>query len=138
MRLDDGSVFFLDELKELSKLTFEEMKLKIDSKPGNSLMNKEGPVILESSNISWLLSLCIMTIISIFLAVPLSKASPREGRYKRVLPALLLFCLYLGLLIASRGAIDLSLTAQITSMALIHLAFLIIAFYLYFTTQRRV
>ncbi len=138
MYLNDGSVFFLDELMELSKLTFEEMKIKIDSIFKNNLVNKEDANLQESSNISWLLSLCTMTIISIFLAVPLSKASPREGRYKRVLPALLVFSLYLGLLIASRGANELSLTAQITSMVLIHIAFLIIAFYLYFTSQQRV
>ncbi len=138
MYLNHGSAFFLDELKELSKLTFEEMKLKIDSTSNSNRVNKEDQDLLESSNISWLLSLCAMTVISIFLAVPLSKASPREGRYKRVLPSLLIFSLYLGLLIASRGASELSSAAQIASMILIHLAFLIIAFYLYFATQQKV
>ena len=79
-----------------------------------------------------------MKIISIFLAVPLSKINPREGRYKRILPALLVFSFYLGLLIASRGTSELSSVTQITSMALIHLVFLIIAFYLYFRTKQTV
>jgi len=138
IHLNDGSVFFLDEVNELSKLTFEEMKLRIDPESNNTLLNEEDSDIQQSSNITWLLSLCTMTIISIFLAVPLSKINPREGRYKRILPALLVFSFYLGLLIASRGTSELSSVTQITSMALIHLVFLIIALYLYFRTKQTV
>jgi len=135
--LKNGSIFFLDEIEKFSKLSFEEMKFKVDVEPSNNLKNEEDSHSLKSSNTAWLFSLCVMTIISVFLAVPISSASPREGRYKRVLPALLLFSLYLGLLIASRGASDLSFLNQFTSMALIHLVFLIIAFYLYFRTNQR-
>jgi len=137
INLNNGSIFFLDEFENFSKLSFEEMKFKVDLESNNNLKNKEEANSLEPSNTTWLLSLCVMTIISVFLAVPLSSASPREGRYKRVLPALLLFSLYLGLLIASRGVSDLSTLTQITSMAFIHLTFLIIAFYLYFRTDQR-
>ena len=138
INLNNGSIFFLDEFEKFSKLSFEEMKFKVDLESKNNLKDEEEANSLESSNTTWLLSLCVMTIISVFLAVPLSSASPREGRYKRVLPALLLFSLYLALLIASRGVSDLSTLNQITSMALIHFAFLIIAFYLYFRTDQRV
>ncbi len=113
------------------------MKLKVEIESSNNIKNEEEPNSLDSSNTSWLLSLCAMTIISIFLAVPLSNASPREGRYKRVLPALLVFSLYLGLLIASRGVSELSAVNQINSMVLIHLFFLIIAFYLYLRINQR-
>tara|TARA_B100000700_G_C14619403_1_gene657427 strand:- start:68 stop:694 length:627 start_codon:yes stop_codon:yes gene_type:complete len=136
INLNNGTIFFFDELDEFSKLSFEEMKFKVELE-SNNLKNEEDPNSSESSNTTWLLSLCVMTIISVFLAVPLSSASPREGRYKRVLPALLLFSLYLGLLIASRGVTDLSSLNQITSMIFIHLTFLIIAFYLYFRTDQR-
>ena len=112
------------------------MKFKVNLESNNNLKNEEANS-LESSNTTWLLSLCVMTIISVFLAIPLSSASPREGRYKKVLPALLLFSLYLGLLIASRGVSDQSTLNQITSMTLIHFTFLIIAFYLYFRTDQR-
>ena len=137
MHLNNGSVFFLDDTEKFSKLSFEEMKLKVEIESSNNIKNEEEPNSLDSSNTSWLLSLCVMTIISIFLAVPLSNASPREGRYKRVLPALLVFSLYLGLLIASRGVSELSAVNQINSMVLIHLFFLIIAFYLYLRINQR-
>ena len=137
MYLNDGSIFFLDEAEKFSKLSFEEMKFKVNLESNDNLKNEQDKNSLDSSNITWLLSLCVMTIISIFLAVPLSNSSPREGRYKRVLPALLVFSLYLGLLIASRGASDLSPVNQITSMVFIHFVFLIFAFYLYFRTNQR-
>jgi len=137
LNLNNGSIFFIDEVEKFSKLSFEEMKFRVDLASNNTGKDEGDPNSLESSNTTWLLSLCVMTIISVFLAVPLSSASPREGRYRRVLPALLLFSLYLGLLIASRGASDLSTFNHITSMAFIHLAFLIIAFYLYFRTDQR-
>ena len=136
IHLKNGSIFFLDEVEKFSKLSFEEMKFKVELKSNDNLKNEEDPNSLDSSNTTWLLSLCIMTIISIFLAVPLSDASPREGRYKRVLPALLVFSLYLGLLIASRGVSDLPPINQITAMVFIHLVFLIISFYLYFRTNQ--
>ena len=137
MYLNDGSIFFLGEAEKFSKLSFEEMKFKVNLESNDNLKNEQDKNSLDSSNITWLLSLCVMTIISIFLAVPLSNSSPREGRYKRVLPALLVFSLYLGLLIASRGASDLSPVNQITSMVFIHFVFLIFAFYLYFRTNQR-
>ena len=137
MHLNDGSIFFLGEAEKFSKLSFEEMKFKVNLESNDNLKNEQDKNSLDSSNITWLLSLCVMTIISIFLAVPLSNSSPREGRYKRVLPALLVFSLYLGLLIASRGASDLSPVNQITSMVFIHFVFLIFAFYLYFRTNQR-
>ena len=137
LNLNNGSIFFIDEVEKFSKLSFEEMKFRVNLESNNTRKNEGDPNSLESSNTTWLLSLCVMTIISVFLAVPLSSASPREGRYRRVLPALLLFSLYLGLLIASRGASDLSTFNHITSMMFIHLAFLIIAFYLYFRTDQR-
>ena len=137
INLNNGSIFFYDEVEKFSKLSFEEMKFEVDLDSNENLKNEEDSDSLVSSDITWLFSLCIMTIISAFLAVPLSFTSPREGQYKRVLPSLLCFSLYLGLLIASRGAGDQSSLNQITSMALIHLAFLIIAFYLYFRTDYR-
>ena len=54
------------------------------------------------------------------------------------LGALLVFSLYLGLLIASRGVSDLSLVNKINSMAFIHLFFLILSFYLYFRKNHKV
>ena len=133
----NGSLFFSDEVENFSKLSFDQMKLKVFPETNGNRLNQEHPDLLSSSDTTWLLSICVMTLISVFLAIPLSDANPREGRYKRVLPALLVFSLYLGLLVASRGVSDLSLVNKITSMVLTHLFFLILAFYLYFRNNQR-
>tara|TARA_B100001173_G_scaffold93963_1_gene81332 strand:- start:2743 stop:3762 length:1020 start_codon:yes stop_codon:yes gene_type:complete len=131
MQMNDGNIYFFEESDNFSKLSFEIMNLKVSLESNKRNKNAEGLNALSSSNISWILSLCALTLISIFLAVPLSTINPREGRYKRVLPALLIFSLYLGLLIASRGASLLSSLNQINSMVLIHLLFVLLAIYFY-------
>ncbi|MNV78066.1 Lipopolysaccharide export system permease protein LptF [compost metagenome] len=40
------------------------------------------------------------------LAVPLSKVNPRQGRFLKLLPAILLYMAYLSMLIAARGQLD--------------------------------
>ncbi|MCY1314650.1 Lipopolysaccharide export system permease protein LptF [compost metagenome] len=40
------------------------------------------------------------------LAVPLSRVNPRQGRFLKLLPAVLLYMSYLALLIAARGMLD--------------------------------
>jgi lipopolysaccharide export system permease protein len=135
MQMNDGNIYFFEESDNFSKLSFEIMNLKVSLESNKRNKNAEGLNALSSSNISWILSLCALTLISIFLAVPLSTINPREGRYKRVLPALLIFSLYLGLLIASRGASLLSSLNQINSMVLIHLLFVLLAIYFYQRTK---
>ena len=136
--IKNGSLFFSDESENFSKLSFKEMKLKVSSETDVSPVKKQNLDALGPSDTIWLLSISVMTIISVFLAIPLSDGNPREGRYKKVLPALLVFSLYLGLLIASRGVSDLSLVNKIYSMVFVHLFFLILSFYLYFRKNHRV
>ena len=38
--------------------------------------------------------------------MPLSRVNPRQGRFLKLLPAILLYMAYLTLLIAARGALD--------------------------------
>ena len=47
----------------------------------------------------WKISLPLLTLIISLIAIPLSRLRPRQGRYQKVLPALLIFVGYLGFLI---------------------------------------
>ena len=58
------------------------------------------------SELQWRLSLPLLVFIVTLLAVPLSKVNPRQGRFLKLLPAILLYMAYLALLIAARGALD--------------------------------
>jgi lipopolysaccharide export system permease protein len=67
-----------------------------------------------------------MTALSIFIAVPISKTSPRKGRYVRVLPGLFIFSLYSGFLLSLKG----SEADKIGSLVLIHMIFFVLSIFL--------
>lgn len=56
--------------------------------------------------LQWRFSLPLLVIIVALLAVPLSRTNPRQGRYLKMLPAILIYLVYLGALIGARGAME--------------------------------
>jgi len=60
----------------------------------------------HQSELQWRLSLPLLVFIVALMAVPLSRVNPRQGRFLKLLPAILLYMAYLALLIAARGALD--------------------------------
>lgn len=58
------------------------------------------------SELQWRLSIPILVMIVTLIAVPLSRVSPRQGRFLKLLPAILLYMAYLALLVAARSALD--------------------------------
>ncbi len=55
------------------------------------------------AELQWRLSVPLSTLLLCFLAVPLSKSQPREGRYGRLAIGLLLFIVYFNLLSAAKA-----------------------------------
>ena len=58
------------------------------------------------SELQWRFSLPLRVFSVTLLAVPLAKVNPRQGRFLKLLPAILLYMTYLALLVAARGALD--------------------------------
>ncbi|EIK53442.1 permease [Stutzerimonas stutzeri TS44] len=58
------------------------------------------------SELQWRLSMPVLVFVVTLLAVPLARVNPRQGRFLKLLPAILLYMTYLALLIAVRGALD--------------------------------
>lgn len=56
----------------------------------------------EIAELQWRLSLPISVIILGLLAIPLSKVSPRQGRFAKFLPAILLYIAYFNLMLVSK------------------------------------
>jgi lipopolysaccharide export system permease protein len=59
----------------------------------------------DQAELEWRWSVPLMCLGLALLALPLSQLRPRQGRYARVAPALLIFFLYVNLLAAGRSAI---------------------------------
>jgi lipopolysaccharide export system permease protein len=74
-----------------------------DAVPTSQLIGSSDPRM--RSELQWRLSIPLLVFVVTLLAVPLSKVNPRQGRFLKLLPAVLLYMAYLALLITARDAI---------------------------------
>ncbi len=79
----------------------------------------------------WRLSLPVLALVVTLLAVPMSRTNPRQGRFAKLIPSILLYLLYLTLLGAARGAVE-DGDAPGLSLWLVHAGFLALALNLIF------
>ena len=70
----------------------------------DALLGNDDPKI--QSELQWRLSFPILVLIVTLIAVPLARVNPRQGRFLKLLPAILLYMAYLSLLVAARSALD--------------------------------
>lgn len=77
--------------------------------------------------LQWRLSLPVLVLVVALLAVPLSKTNPRQGRYLKMLPAIVLYLVYLGSLIGVRGMMDEGRWPLLPGLFAIHGVFLVLA-----------
>lgn len=82
----------------------------------------------------WRLSLPFLVLVVALLAVPLSKTQPRRGRYVKMIPAILLYIIYLVAANAARGLIEKN-TQEPVALWLTHGVFLLMALILIVTPQ---
>lgn len=64
------------------------------------------PDLRLRAELQWRISLPILVFVVTLLAVPLARVNPRQGRFLKLLPAILLYMAYLTILIAVRGALE--------------------------------
>lgn len=79
----------------------------------------------------WRLSLIVLVPLVALLAVPLSQVSPRQGRFARVVPAIMLYMAYLGLLLLSRDAVAEAKLPSMPGMWLVHVLFVVVGLLLF-------
>jgi len=82
--------------------------------------------IRSRTELQWRLSLPLLVFIVTLMAVPLSRVNPRQGRFLKLLPAILLYMAYLTILIAARGALEKGKIPPALGLWWVHGVFLII------------
>ncbi len=93
--------------------------------------------LLSSSNPAymaewqWRISLLLLIPVLSVLAVPLSRVNPRQGRFAKLVPAILLYIAYFGLLLASRDWLAQGLLPAFIGLWWVHLFFLGLAVLLF-------
>lgn len=75
-----------------------------EAMPTHELLGSDN--LRHRTELQWRLSLPLLVFVVTVLAVPLAKVNPRQGRFLKLLPAILLYMTYLALLIAVRSALD--------------------------------
>lgn len=75
-----------------------------DAIPTSTLLSADDE--RSRAELQWRISLPLLVFIVTLMAVPLSRVNPRQGRFLKLLPAILLYMAYLTILIAARGALE--------------------------------
>ncbi len=83
------------------------------------------------AELQWRISLPLLIPIIVLLAIPLARVNPRQGRFVKLLPAILLYLFYIMLLISCRGAIDDGRLSPSLGMWWVHGSFFVLAIMLY-------
>lgn len=78
--------------------------------------------------LQWRFSLPVMVFVVALLAIPLSRTNPRQGRYMKMLPAILVFVFYYIFLSSLRGAMEHGKWPVYPGLWAVHFAFLLLAF----------
>ncbi len=103
----------------------KQRNVKADSLPTTTLLESDS---LENiAALHWRFSLPVLVLVVTLLAVPLSKTNPRQGRYVQMIPAILLYIIYLVSLNGARGAVEEGSSPWLTIWA-VHGGALAIAF----------
>ena len=76
------------------------------------------------ATLQWRLSIPLLVIVVTLLAVPLSRTNNRQGRFGKLLPAIVLYFTYLVSLNAMRGAIESGSVPVSVTMLPVHFVYL--------------
>jgi lipopolysaccharide export system permease protein len=82
-----------------------------------------GATPAQNAELQWRFSLVIVVPVLVLLAIPLSRVSPRQGRFARLVPAILLYMLYLGLLLLSRDWLAEGRLPSMVGLLWVHILF---------------
>ena len=118
--------------------TFDTYALRIEDTPAGEIAAEEAQSTLSLLNatdpklvaeLQWRMSLVIMVPILAIIGLSLSQVNPRQGRFFKMLPAIVLLITYLGLLIWGRTAIEKQTIPTQLGLWWVHGVFIMIATY---------
>ncbi len=116
----DYEVLKFEEFGQLLAQTQYKKRNRSEFALTSTLWESEKPE--DRAVLHWRLSLPVLVIVVTLLAVPLSQTNPRQGRYTKLIPAIILYIIYLVSMNGARGAIEDGKTS-VWALWLVHLAF---------------
>ena len=121
-----------EEESNLVEISFDALELNFQDELSRRTLDSSNENLfqtgrLNKADLQWRFSIPFLCLVSSILAFPLSRVKPRQGRFNRILPSILVFMSYLGLLLLVRGWIQQGLWPSFPGLLVIHALFLIIA-----------
>lgn len=97
---------------------------KVEALPTSALIGSAKP--MHQAQLNWRFSLPVLAFVVTLLAVPLSRVNPRQGRFARLVPSILVYLAYITLLSNTHSKIS---EGELPVYALwgVHLAFVMLA-----------
>ncbi len=80
----------------------------------------------RAGELQWRFSIAIATVLLALLAVPLSQVKPRRGRFVMILPAVLVYIIYINLLFIARRWVEQGVVPVYVGMWWVHLLMLLL------------
>ena len=77
---------------------------ELDALPTQQLLNSGDQA--SEARLHWRLSLPVLAFIVTLIAVPMSRTNPRQGRFAKLIPSIVVYLLYLSLLTGTRSAVE--------------------------------
>lgn len=111
----------------------ERRRIKKEAIPTTELFGNDST--RHISQLQWRFSLIIMVPICAMIAFPLSKVNPRQGRFARIFPAIILFMVYITLLISLRGMLSKGDISPAIGMWWVHGVYTLIGLGLFFIPE---
>ena len=102
----------------------EKKQLEIDALPTLQLLNSSH--VKEQAALHWRLSLPVIVLIVAFMAFGLSKTNHRQGRYVKLLPAILIYLIYIVMVTGVRDLVERQ-EAGVAAIWLVHALFFALA-----------
>ncbi|ART62492.1 LPS export ABC transporter permease LptF [Kushneria marisflavi] len=86
--------------------------------------------------LQWRISLALMVPILTMIALPLSRANPRQGRFAKMMPAIILYVAYMSLLLAAQDAVGSGSLPAGIGLWPIHAVFALVGGWLLYRSSR--
>ncbi|UZK03368.1 LPS export ABC transporter permease LptF [Venatoribacter cucullus] len=109
----------------MSQEQAERRQLRKEALATLDLIGSDNPLYV--AQLHWRISLILLVPIGTLMAFPLSRVNPRQGRFTRMFPALMLFMVYVSMLAGLVGLVEKGRVSPYLSLWLVHLLFLLIA-----------
>ncbi len=90
-----------------------------------------------SAEFQWRVSIIVMSLVLVFVAVPLSRVNPRSGKFSKILPAMVVFLMYVNFLFLWRDKLTDGKWEHFNNMVLVHLVILALGGFLLWQQKRK-